>query len=133
MSFHHELDSHCPRCSGDKPKRQFYETATRDIYPLSYASSKQVGLIPSRQSDLAAGTGISALGGGIPAHTCAGRGVWLPEKSVLDLHASDFGLSLQRVSWITLEDDGVTGLFAVAAPAPVLGNPRVIAGSGSRN
>lgn len=67
------------------------------------------------------------------AHTCAGGRVWLPEKSVLNLHTSDFGLPLQSISWITLEDDGVACLFAVTTPAPILRNPWVIAGSGSGN
>lgn len=67
------------------------------------------------------------------AHTCAGGGVRLPEESVLNLHTSDFGLPLQSISRVTLEDDGVSCFFAVPTPAPVLGNPWVIAGSGSGN
>lgn len=74
-----------------------------------------------------------ATGGWMRGHTCAGGRVWLPEKSVLNLHTGDFGLPLQSVSRITLEDDGVTCLFAVTAPAPVLGNSWVIAGSGGGN
>lgn len=79
------------------------------------------------------GREASAMGGWTRVHTCAGGRVWLPEKPVLNLHASDFGLPLQSVSWITLEDDGVTCLLAVTTPAPVLGNSWVIAGSGSGN
>lgn len=100
-----------------------------------YISSNQVGLVPFRQGRLAVKPcrEANAMGGGMLAHTCAGRGVRLPEESVLNLHTSDLGLPLQSISWVTLEDDGVSCLLAVTAPAPVLGNPRVIAGGGSGN
>lgn len=66
-------------------------------------------------------------------HTYAGRRVWLPEEPILDLHAGDLGLPLQGVPWVTLEDDGVAGFFAVSTPGPVLRNPWVVAGCGSGN
>lgn len=60
--------------------------------------------------------------------TDAGRRAGLPEESVLDLHAADLRASLQRVTGVTLEHRGVAGFPAVATPAPILGDPRVIAG-----
>lgn len=67
------------------------------------------------------------------ARTCAGGRVWLPEEPVLDLHAGDLGLPLQGVAGVALEGDGVPGLSAVPAPAPVLGDSWVVAGSGRGN
>jgi len=109
--------------------------ATQDIHTLPSTPSNQLGLVPFRQRSLAMkhAREASATRGRMRVRTCARGRVWLPEKSVLDLHTSDFGLPLQSVSWIALEDDGVTCLFAVTTPAPVLGNSWVIAGSGSRN
>lgn len=52
----------------------------------------------------------------------------LPEESVFNLHTADLGASLQCIARITLEHRGVTGFPAVAAPAPILWDPRVIAG-----
>lgn len=60
--------------------------------------------------------------------TCARWRAGLPEESVLDLHTADLGASLQRVARVTLEHCGVTGFPTVATPAPVLRDPRVIAG-----
>lgn len=45
MSFQHELDSHCPRHSGDKPKGSSRRHLP-EIHSLSHTSSKQVGLTP---------------------------------------------------------------------------------------
>ena len=56
------------------------------------------------------------------------RRAGLPEESVLDLHAADLRASLQRVAGVTLEHRGVAGFPTVAAAAPILGDPRVVAG-----
>lgn len=60
--------------------------------------------------------------------TDAGRRAGLPEEPVLDLHAADLRASLQRVAGVTLEHRGVAGFPTVATPAPILGDPWVIAG-----
>lgn len=54
----------------------------------------------------------------------------LPEESVLDLHAADLCAALQGVARVTLEHRGVTSFPTVTTPAPVLWDPRVIAGRG---
>ena len=52
----------------------------------------------------------------------------LPEEPVLDLHTADLCTPLQCVARVTLEHRGVTSFPTVAAPAPILWDPRVIAG-----
>lgn len=68
-----------------------------------------------------------------PGRTCAGGRVGLPEEPVLHLHTGDLGRPLQGIAGVALEGDGVPGLFAVPAPAPVLGDPGVVAGRGRGN
>lgn len=52
----------------------------------------------------------------------------LPEEPVLNLHTADLCAPLQCIARVTLEHRRVTSFPAVAAPAPVLWDPRVIAG-----
>lgn len=57
----------------------------------------------------------------------------LPEESVLDLHTADLCAPLQRIARVTLEHCGVSSFPTVATPAPVLWDPRVVAGRGCRH
>lgn len=60
--------------------------------------------------------------------TDARRGAGLPEEPVLDLHTADLRAPLEGIARVALEHRGVSGFPAVAAPAPVLGDPGVVAG-----
>ncbi len=63
--------------------------------------------------------------------TDAGGWVRLPEKSAVELNASDFRHSLNLVPRVTLKGNGVARLPAVSVACPILRGPWVVAGRGN--
>ena len=61
-------------------------------------------------------------------HTYARGRVWLPEESVIQLHTGDFSLSLELISGVTLEGDGIPRLSTIPVAGAVLRQAWVIAG-----